>query len=152
MALFLLYVQVYGCVFTVRASVWLCFYCTCKCMAVFLLCVQVYGCVFTVRASVWLCFYCRCKCMAVFLLYVQVYDSVLLYVQVYGCVFTVRASVWLCFYCTCKCMAVFLLTFYATCHFEGAMIATEMTPWWCQLDVPKHIGDLLRSDEHNLCM
>jgi len=45
-------------------------------------------------------------------------------------------------------MVVILLTYYAADRFEGVMMSTERTPWRWRLDVPKHVADLPKSDEH----
>jgi len=38
----------------------------------------------------------------------------------------------------------------ATDRFEGAILATQKTPWWWQYDVTKHVADLLTSDVYIL--
>jgi hypothetical protein len=43
-------------------------------------------------------------------------------------------------------MAVFLTTYCASDHFWGATLSTERHPDDGTYDVPKHVGDLLKSD------
>jgi len=52
----------------------------------------------------------------------------------------VCASVWHCFCSLCN------------GHFEGTVMTTERTPSDYTCDVIKHVGVLLTSDEHILCM
>jgi len=46
-------------------------------------------------------------------------------------------------------MTVFT-NYFATDHFEDAMLATQKTLWRWQYDVPKHVADLLTSDMYIL--